>query len=135
MKKNKQKKIRLLLVDDHPIVLEGIKSHLAAQADFEVVGDAADGEEAIRKAGRLLPDIILMDLWIPEIGGEQAIHLMKNNKETQHIPAVLFSANAEIEEICRRSNANGFLKKPFDVSALKKIIEENIKVPSGSLVK
>ena len=71
------------------------------------------------------PDLILMDLWIPEMGGENAIHLMKNNKATQHIPVILFSANAEIEEICNRCNANGFLSKPFDVLALKKIIEDN----------
>ena len=50
MKKEKPKKIKLLLVDDHPIVLDGIKSHLCAQPDFEVVGDAANGQEALRKA-------------------------------------------------------------------------------------
>ncbi len=45
------------------------------------------------------PDMILMDLWIPEMGGEKAIVLMKNNKSTQHIPIIVFSVNAEIEEI------------------------------------
>ena len=48
MKKDKPKKIKLLLVDDHPIVLDGIKSHLCAQPEFEVVGDAANGQEALR---------------------------------------------------------------------------------------
>ena len=73
------------------------------------------------------PDMILLDLWIPEIGGENAISLMKNNKATQHISVILFSANDEIEEICNRCNANGFLIKQFNVFALKKIIEEHLR--------
>ncbi len=77
---------------------------------------------------QIKPDIILMDLWIPEIGGKNAINLMKNNKDSQYIPVILFSANAEIEEICYRTNANGFLRKPFEIAALLDIIETNIPV-------
>lgn len=72
------------------------------------------------------PDIILMDLWIPEIGGENAIKLLKNNQATWEIPIVIFSANAEIEEISNRTKANGFLEKPFEISALLNIIKINI---------
>jgi len=123
----------ILIFDDDPEILFVCK--IILEQDKYRVETRTHCENIIEDIKQAKPDIILMDLWIPEIGGEQAIHLMKNNKETQHIPAVLFSANAEIEEICRRSNANGFLKKPFDVSALKKIIEKNINVPSGSLAK
>lgn len=70
--------------------------------------------------------MILMDLWIPEIGVENAINLMKNNKATQHIPVILFSAYAEIQEICHRANANGFLRKPFEIAALLHVLETNI---------
>jgi DNA-binding NtrC family response regulator len=77
---------------------------------------------------QIKPGIILMDLWIPEIGGENAINMMKNNKDTQHIPIILFSANAEIEEICSRANANGFLRKPFEIATLLHMIENNIPV-------
>ena len=69
-----------------------------------------------RDISQVKPDIILMDLWIPEIGGENAISLMKNNKGTEHIPVVIFSANVEIEEIYKRANANGFLQKPFEMA-------------------
>jgi DNA-binding NtrC family response regulator len=72
------------------------------------------------------PDLILMDLWIPEIGGENAITLMKNNKATQHIPVVLFSANAEIEDVFKRTNANGYLKKPFDVTHMLELVGHHI---------
>lgn len=72
------------------------------------------------------PDMILMDLWIPEIGGEKTVNLVKNNEETQHIPIILFSANAEIEEICNKAKANGFLKKPFEIASLLQIVENNM---------
>ena len=72
------------------------------------------------------PDVILMDLWIPLMGGENAINLLKNNDATQHIPVILFSANTDIAKISKRVNANGFLRKPFDLNELLKIIEANI---------
>jgi DNA-binding response OmpR family regulator len=64
------------------------------------------------------PDLILMDLWIPEIGGEKAVKLIKENADTRHIPVLLFSANAEIQEICKRVNADGYIEKPFDIKSL-----------------
>ena len=72
------------------------------------------------------PALILMDLWIPVIGGENAIILLKNNSATEHIPVILFSANTDIAKISKRVNANGFLKKPFDIATLLQIIELNI---------
>ena len=72
------------------------------------------------------PVLILMDLWIPVIGGENAIHLVKSNKATKYIPVILFSANADIAEISKRVNADGFIKKPFDITEFIQIIEGNI---------
>ena len=83
-------------------------------------------EHIISDIRRLKPDVILMDLWIPEIGGEQAVTLMKEHRETRDVPVILFSANDEIVEICEKVEANGYLKKPFDIAALKEIIEHNI---------
>lgn len=72
------------------------------------------------------PDLILMDLWIPEIGGEQAIMLMKSNTATKHIPVIIFSANAEIESICKKINADGYIEKPFDIALFNEVIKKNI---------
>lgn len=72
------------------------------------------------------PDLILMDLWIPVMGGENAVKLLKNNGVTQHIPVILFSANVDIAKISERANANGFLRKPFDIATLLQLIEGNI---------
>lgn len=72
------------------------------------------------------PDLILMDLWIPIIGGEKAIIIIKQNEATNTIPILLFSANADIEEISVRINADGYIEKPFDVNMLRDKIAAHI---------
>jgi DNA-binding NarL/FixJ family response regulator len=65
--------IRVLLADDHPVVREGLRGMLAAEPDIDVVGEAASGPEAVALAGRLRPDVILMDLRMPGGDGVEAI--------------------------------------------------------------
>ena len=83
-------------------------------------------DDIIEDISKVKPDLILMDLWIPEIGGENAINLMNNNEATRHIPVVLFSSNAEIEKVCKRTATDGFLKKPFAVADLLGIVANTI---------
>jgi DNA-binding NarL/FixJ family response regulator len=66
--------IRLLIVDDHPVVRDGLRGMFAGAQEFEVIGEAADGEEALVLARSLRPDVILMDLHMPGMGGAAAIH-------------------------------------------------------------
>ena len=72
----------------------------------------------------LNPDVILMDLWIPQIGGEEAIKLLRSNPETSATPVLLFSANDEIEKLSEGAKAEGFVKKPFDINSFKKEIQK-----------
>lgn len=65
--------IRLLIVDDHPVVRDGLRGIFAVEAGFEVVGEAQDGAEAIARASELKPDVVLMDLRMPAMGGVEAI--------------------------------------------------------------
>ena len=116
----------VLIFDDDPEILFVCKIILEQQ-NYQVA-TRTRCENIIEDISDAKPDIILMDLWIPEIGGECAVNLMKSNKATQHVPVILFSANAEIADICARAKATGFLRKPFDVDALKKIIADNIPV-------
>jgi len=83
-------------------------------------------ENILEDIEKTKPDVILMDLWIPEIGGEQAINIMKQDPTKKEIPVILFSANDGIEEICKKVKASGYLKKPFDIATLKSTIETHI---------
>jgi two-component system, NarL family, response regulator LiaR len=69
--------IRVLIVDDHSVVREGLRAFLQLQDGLEVVGEAADGEEAIEAASRLEPDVILMDLVMPRLGGVAAMRRLR----------------------------------------------------------
>jgi DNA-binding NarL/FixJ family response regulator len=68
--------IRLIVVDDHPVVRDGLRGMFAGAADFEVVGEAGDGAEAVELAARLLPDVVLTDLRMPRMDGVAAIRAM-----------------------------------------------------------
>jgi len=83
-------------------------------------------DDIIREVNEVNSDLVLMDLWIPRIGGESALQLMKGNEATRNIPVILFSANDTIEEICKRSGADGYLKKPFSVKNLVHLVEKII---------
>src|SRR3972149_4042667 len=76
------RKMRGLLADDHPIVRDGLKVILEAQPDIEVVGEAASGQEAAEKVGRLEPDIVIMDLAMPGMSGIEATrHIKQQNPD------------------------------------------------------
>ena len=78
--------IRLMIADDHPVVREGLAAMLNRQADIEVVGEAENGREAIEQARRLRPDVILMDLRMPEVDGVEAMRRISvESPETRFI--------------------------------------------------
>ncbi|MCL6580758.1 MAG: response regulator transcription factor [Firmicutes bacterium] len=75
--------IRVLIVDDHEIVRRGIRSYLATEEDFKVVGEASNGEEAVRMVQELRPDVVLMDLVMPGMDGVEATRrIMASNPQT-----------------------------------------------------
>ena len=77
--------IRVLLADDHDIVRQGLKSVLRAHADFNVVAEARDGEEAVRIARREQPDLVVMDVRMPKLGGIEACREIRSAVPTANV--------------------------------------------------
>ena len=69
--------IRILIVDDHPVVRDGLSAMLNTQSDFEVVGEAGDGDEAVRKVADGDPDVLLLDLEMPGVDGIETLQRLK----------------------------------------------------------
>lgn len=115
----------VLIYDDDQEILFLCKAILAKkQYRVETLSRC---DNVINDIALLKPAIILMDLWIPEIGGERAITEIKKNDATKHIPVILFSANADIAAICKKINADGYIEKPFDIITFNEVIEQNMK--------
>ena len=104
-------KIRLLVADDHPMLREGLVAVLGTQPDFEVVGEAADGVEVVRLAERLDPDVILLDLEMPESDGVEALERLR--EAGSRARTLVFTAYDTDERILGslRAGARGYLLK------------------------
>jgi DNA-binding NarL/FixJ family response regulator len=112
--------IRLLVVDDHPVVRQGLRTFLETRPDFEVVGEAADGETAIAEAARLKPDVILMDLVMPGVDGLEAIGRIRAAEPAARILVLTSFASADQVLPALRAGAAGYLLKdaaPAEVEA------------------
>lgn len=103
--------IRLLIADDHAIVREGLVAILDAQPDFEVVGEAGDGEQAVEAVDRLEPDIILMDLEMPKLNGAEAIRRIKSRHPTARIVVLTGYDTDERILDAIQAGAQGYLLK------------------------
>ncbi|MCL4536010.1 MAG: response regulator transcription factor [Nitrospirae bacterium] len=87
-------KIKVLIADDHVLVREGIAAFLKTCDDIEVVAEASDGIEAIEKTGRLHPDVVVMDINMPRLGGYEAtIEMKKINPDTGKRPHCSFKGH------------------------------------------
>jgi DNA-binding NarL/FixJ family response regulator len=104
-------RIRLLVADDHPMLREGLVAVLGTQPDFEVVGEAADGDEVVRIAESLRPDVILLDLEMPGTDGVAALERLLEAGSTAR--TVVFTAYDTDERILGslRAGARGYLLK------------------------
>ena len=96
------KRIRILLADDHAVVRQGFKMILAEQPDMEIVGEAGNGREALELAESLKPDMVVMDVAMPELNGIEATRRMG---EACRTPAWWRSACTRIRSTCARSCA------------------------------
>ncbi len=104
-------KIHLLIADDHPVVRDGLRGMLNSQLDFEIVGEAANGEEAVQMATALKPEIVLMDLRMPVMDGVTAIDEIKAQQpEIQILVLTTYDSDADILPAIE-AGATGYLLK------------------------
>ncbi len=123
MKKKPKEKIRLLLVDDHPIVLEGLRSYLSLQARVLIVGEASNGSDAITKAMELFPDVIVMDISMPKMNGiETTRALVRKNSLVKILILSAYDTNEYILPAIR-AGAKGYILKDAPPSELLRAIE------------
>jgi two-component system nitrate/nitrite response regulator NarL len=118
-----KRRIRLLLADDHPVVRKGIGSCLARHQNLEIIGEASDGLETIRKARELAPDIILMDIDMPHMNGLAVTEALR--KELPAVKVLILSMHSNTEYVLRiiQSGARGYVLKEASPEELVKAIE------------
>jgi NarL family two-component system response regulator LiaR len=104
-------RIRILLADDHALVREGMRDQLEREKDLQVVGEASDGEEAVKLCAELEPDVVLMDIVMPKLSGIEATRLIKQAKPT--ISVLILTAYSDIRYILGLLDAGacGYLLK------------------------
>ena len=102
---------RVLLVDDHPLFLDGVKAALTGAADLEVVGEAHDVAEAVEATARLQPDVVLMDLNLPDGSGIEATRTLLSTHPELLVLVVTMSADDDAVVSAMRAGARGFVVK------------------------
>lgn len=129
--------IKVLLVDDHLVVREGIRAMLARETDILIVGEAASGGEAVQKAVELEPDVVLMDIRMPDVTGTEAVKRIKSVRAgTSIIMLTMYDSNMYVIEAIK-AGAAGYLTK--DVSrellchAVRSVVDGGMMVRSGLL--
>jgi len=120
--------IRILIADDHAVVAEGLKHLVEAQSDLEVVATVGDGREAVRVAKETEPDVVLMDLSMPELNGADAARAIIDQRPECRVIVLSMYAEREYVRRALKAGATGYVVKR---SAAKELVEAIRAVHSG----
>lgn len=123
-------RIRILIADDHPIVRDGLRKLLSFESDFDIVGEASNGQEAIKLVHSLKPDILLLDLRMPELDGIATLHALQADPSTTKV--IVITASDERTDYVRamRLGSRGILLKQTSPDLITKSIR---KVHAGEI--
>jgi two-component system, NarL family, response regulator LiaR len=114
--------IRVLVADDHAVVRQGLRTYLELQEDIDVVGEAADGDEAVAAAGTLAPDVVLLDLVMPGAGGLPALGALQAAAPGARVLVLTSFGDDERVFAALRAGAAGFLLKDVEPAELVRAI-------------
>ncbi len=115
---------KILIIDDDVTILEVVKTVLSHEGyDVETV---SDWPEVFGKIKSYKPDLVILDIFISGSDGRVICKELKKSKATLHIPVILFSATMRLESYTKDSNAQGFLRKPFETADLLDIVKANL---------
>ena len=117
-------KIKVLLADDHPLVRQGLKKVLSLESDIEIAAEAEDGEMAIELVGKVLPDVVLMDINMPNINGIEATRRIKQRFSDVQVLVLTFHDEEEYVLALMRAGAKGYILKDIDPSIVAKAIRQ-----------
>lgn len=120
------KKIRIVLVDDHTLLRSGIKALLSRQEDFEVVGEAADGLEGVKLVEQVKPDLVLLDLDMPTMKGNEALAQILGSNPDMAVLMLTVSEDGDDLAECMRLGARGYLLKKIDAAFLLQSLRQAV---------
>lgn len=124
MPANSSRKIRILIVDDMEPVRQGLRTILQLSEGFEVVGEACDGMEAVRAAASLKPEVVLMDLEMPVLGGLEATRRIKEQQPEMGIVILTIHGSDEVREQAAKAGSDAFIEKEAPTKRLLAAIRE-----------
>lgn len=114
----------VMLFDDDAQILD-VCTMVLEFSGYDVI-TSATVENIVEQVMVVRPDVILMDNWIPDIGGVRATQLIKQDENIRHIPVIYISANSDIEDLAREAGADLYLAKPFDLEQLERAVQDSI---------
>ena len=119
--------VRILIADDHEVVRQGVRKILAARPEWEICGEATNGQEAIHLAGELRPDAIIMDITMPVMSGLEAARKLTSNKTSAPILIFTMHESRSLGESVKEVGARGFVFKSRAARDLIKALETLLK--------
>jgi DNA-binding NarL/FixJ family response regulator len=116
-------KVRILVADDHPVVRHGLKNLLGSRPEWEIVGEAADGIEALEKANKLTPDVVVLDITMPRMDGLEACRRIRKTVPASEVLIVTQHDSPQMHQTAVSAGAIGYVVKSNAVRDLLEAVQ------------